>query len=339
MKKRQSVLDNERGQAMVVTAIGFVAFLALAAVAVDVAHLSHVSNDVQNLADIAATAAARAVLDPGGNAVSGALPVVQQNSVDGAQPTVVLGSTCDPSSAPCAAVQPGNYSAGTFTAGASPVNAVQANAFAKAQNIIGGLPAPLAAFTSTSTVQKTATATFTGIGSGQPGLPLAIGDCGFSGDCLGSSCLTLTQAPNGTDNAAWTGFSGGTGSSQIKQYLPAACGGSGSPTIAVGDSISLTNGSTSVLKDVVDCMFCQLHQSTFLVAVVHCNGNFNQPSNVVGFTTITISSFHFSNGQTGTCDVKGGNPDGINLTETPNPSVPGPPGGGAFGTGFVVLAG
>lgn len=348
MDMRPSVLKNERGQAMVLTGVGFIAFIAMTAVAVDVAHLSHVSNDVQNLADIAATAGAQAVLN-GDSAVSGTLPVVQQNSVDGAQPIVVSGSSCDPAGAPCAALQSGNYSAGMFTAGGNPANAVQANAFAKAQNIIGSLPDPLAAFTSNSTVQKTATATFVSVGSGQPGLPLAIGQSDFSGQCQGPGCTlpSLTQAPAGTNNSGWTAFSTGSPSkAKIDALLPAGggCGGGGAaaPTLAVASggtcpagatcSINANGGQISTLLKDIQCLFdagiWTYNVTQFLVPIIDGSGNLNGTYSVVGFATVVISSV-----------TANGPNQGLNLQAVFNAGAPGAPGGGAFGTGYVVLVG
>src|SRR5262249_47588328 len=137
----------------------------------------------------------------------------------------------------------------------------------------------------TSTVTKSATASLTGMGGGTPNLPLVIGDCDFNQNCYDASCLpTLTQAPNTTNDSAWTAFSSAN-TSNVSDYFPTACqhGARGTPfpSVTVGDQVSLINGQSSSLLDLVACLFTpdgggnQFGVTQFTVPIVSCGNQFN----------------------------------------------------------------
>jgi Flp pilus assembly protein TadG len=314
---RPSRWSDEKGAAMVYTAIAMTAMLAFAAVGVDIGHLAFTATEVQSAADSAATAGAHAMLR-GNDAQGGAEQVMGLNRIDGHIATPDLQS-----------VDVGNFDGTAFSTGGTPQNAVHVTAAATVSNLLGSMYGH-----PNSTVTKVATASFVSLAGGQPTLPLAIGDCAFPDpNCLDSSCLpSLTQVPNPTNNTAWTGFFGGTGTSDLRSFFPTSCphgGGVDAPEVEVGDSINLNNGQTNVL-DMVQCLF-DAGITQFVVPVVNCGGNFNQSSEVKGFATIVIDSV-----------VSSGNPKGINLHAIFNseaPGKPGPAGGGSFGTGFVALVG
>src|SRR5262245_41193144 len=276
---------GERGVALATVAVSMGALLALAAVGVDSGRIALTANEVQTVADIAATAGAKALLDGGSasTAINHAQTVVQQNMVDGSGATIQA-----------AQIEVGQYNpqTRTFTAGANPPSAVRATPSTTVQNLFTGI---FGSSYANSTVTKTATAGFTGLGKAAATLPVALGDCNFPAlnSCFGSSsCLPqLSQVPSTTDNTGWTSFfDGATNPNTVTDYLPSACGGSKTPpVVSVGDTISLSNGqTTSGLKKVDDCV--NKGFNTFLIPIVSCSGNFNQSATVKGFATIIVDS-------------------------------------------------
>jgi len=304
-------------------AVALVALVAITVVGVDLGHLVFTSTEVQTVADLAATAGAKGVLE-GRSARGDAEIVAGQNSIDGS------GSADNLSS-----VEEGTFASGIFTPGGASPNAVRATARATVRNVLAGI------FGSpTSTITKSAIAAYTSTGSGQPTLPLAIGNCNFADpSCLGTACLpAFTQVPAPTNNTAWTGFTS-AGASAIQSFLPSPCGSDAvAPTLVAGDPtqgvgvIDLSGGQTNLLQK-VECLFengiAEYGRTEFIVPVVgNCDGNFNGWYPVVGFATIVIDSIQAT-----------GNPKGITLHSIFNASAPGVPGGGNFGYGSVKLVG
>lgn len=312
---------KERGVALTAVVITSAALFAAAAVGVDTGRLALTANEVQTVADIAATAGAQALLE-GGNASTArnhAQTVVATNFVDGAAATI------DP-----AQIEVGQYNpqTGTFTPGALPASAVRATPAATVQNLFVGI---FGSSYATSTVTKTATAAFSGLGEAAATLPLAIGACHFPAltSCFAASdCLPrLSQVPSTSDNTGWTSFlNGPTDGNTVGDYLPGACGGKKTPpTIKVGDALHLNNGQvTSLLKDVEDCVE-KKGFTEFLVPVVGCDGNFNQTATVTGFAKIIVESVESQ-----------GNPKGLTLHAIFEETA-GTPGGGAYGHGMMRL--
>ena len=327
MTKQRSFRRDERGIAMVQTAIFLTALTALVTVGVDVGRLAFTATEVQNLADIAATAAAKHVVNGDGTSRQGADLLAGQNFVDGAAAT--------PSNVPL--VEDGTYdfATGTFNPGGSPATAVRATAAATVQNIFAGILG-----TPNTTVTKTATASYAYPGGGQAGLPIAIGDCAFPDpNCQSDSCLPqVLQIPSPSDNSAWTGFTEGSSTNNIGDFFPTACGGNGDPIPGIvanqggtcvddgiNDCISLNNGQEVPLLNLIQgCLDAGL--DTFLVPVIDCDAGLNGNAPVMGFATIQITSV-----------VNSGGTKHIELRAIHNANAPGPPGGGNFGSGSVVL--
>jgi Flp pilus assembly protein TadG len=312
--------QRQRGAVMTAFVLTSTALFALAAVGIDAGRLALTANEVQTVADTAATAGARALLDGGSTATARgqAQTVVGQNRVNGTAASIQA-----------AQLEVGSYDPQTraFINGALPANAVRATPATTVQNLFVGIMGTRFART---TVTKTATAAFTGLGSGKPNLPLAIGACNFPAltSCFNTpGCLpSLTQVPSTTNNTGWTSFlDGSTSNPSITKYMPSACGGTTTPPqIGVGTSISLNNGQiTSVLKNVEDCVKQGINK--FTVPIVSCSGNFNQSSTITGFATIIVDSVNST-----------GNPKGLNLHAIYE-DVVGPPGGGNYGTYTVRL--
>jgi Flp pilus assembly protein TadG len=319
MPKRHA-RKRERGAVLTAFVLTSTALFALAAVGVDTGRLALTANEVQTVADAAATAGAHALLDGGSTATARAQAqtVAAQNRVNGNAAAIEAGQ-----------LEVGSYDPQTqaFVNGALPANAVRATPAVTVQNLFAGLFGSQFAQT---TVTKTATAAFTGLGSGRPNLPLAIGACNFPAlsACFNDpSCLpSLTQVPSTTNNTGWTSFlDGSTSNPSIAQYMPSACGGTRTPPdVGVGTSISLNNGQiTSVLKAVEDCVKQGINK--FTVPVVSCDGNFNQSSTITGFATIIVDSVNST-----------GSPKGLNLHAIFE-EVVGPGGGGTYGTYTVRL--
>jgi Flp pilus assembly protein TadG len=313
--KRTRWIGDERGIALAQTVVGLMALMGLTVVGTDLGRLAFTATEVQTAAEVAATAAAKNLINSQ-SPDAGALALVQANNIDG---TAGAASNID-------SIETGSYeySTGSFSAGGTPATAVRATTSATINNLLAGI------FGSPqSLVTKSAIAAFTSIGSGEPTLPLVIGDCEFPGDCYEDSCLpTLLQVPNTEDNTAWTGFFEGANNQTIGGYFQAPCGdGSTLPGLSTGDSISLNNGQIVPLLDAVQCLLDQ-GINEFLIPVVECNNQFNQGSTVVGFATVVVDSV----------DTQG-NPKGLNMHAIFTSGTPGPPGGGNFGTGFIAIVG
>src|SRR5262245_54402057 len=191
---------SERGAILVATVLALPALLALVAVGIDTGRIAFTATEVQNVADAAATAGAQNLLE-GGTATtarSQAQTVGAQNAVNGSGATVLP-----------AQIEVGqyNYQTHTFVNGATPSSAVRATPSATVQNLFVGI---LGSSFANTTVTKTATAGFSGLGQAAATLPLAIGACNFPSlsSCFQTSgCLpSLTQVPSTTDNTGWTSF-------------------------------------------------------------------------------------------------------------------------------------
>lgn len=324
---RRRPRTHQRGAVLAMMGMAMVAFIALTVVGVDLGRLAFTATEVQGVADIAATAGCRtlarnSITGATDNPVSQAQAVVAQNKVNGqaasiAAGDIVLGSW--------------DFDSGSFTAGGPPNNAVQANAQTTVNNLVGG-----AIGSPTTTVQKTAIAAFSGVGSSRPVLPLAVGECHFeafqgSGSC--SDLPSISQAPSNSDNTCWTSLGPASASaSEATSYLPTTCcqggscgGGQAAPFVTVGSVINIMNGQAdSVLKIIKDCFDDGMRE--FVVPVIECN-SCTGSMKVTGFATITIDSVQDT-----------GNPKGINLTSFCNSDEPGPGGGGGnFGTVAVSL--
>jgi hypothetical protein len=307
--------NGQRGAVLAATALALAAFIALTVVAIDLGRLAYTATEVQTVADSAATAGAAAIIN-GGSPVAEAQSVAAQNHVDGTPAAMAAGD-----------VEIGSYdpSSGSFTPGGAPTNAVRANASATVQNLVANALGDVA-----TTVQKTATAAITGVGGGQPVLPIVIGSCNFEPFQSSTDCAdlpSLTQAPNPSDNSGWTSLAADPANATVaKSYLPASCGGGGQPApeVQVGDFVNVVNGQvTTILQTIKSCFDQGIRE--FLVPVVPC-GQFNQAMEVEGFATIRISNVTTT-----------GNPKGIDLEAICNAEAPRNPGGGLFGTTFVTL--
>jgi hypothetical protein len=335
-------LRNEHGTGLTSTVLVMSALLAATVVGVGVGRHMFLATELQTVAEVAATAAASAKLVPDttdGAAIASAQTVVEKNQVDG--------NHIPSSNVPAPVIEFGNFSGATFAPGGMPTNAARATARATVKDLF---PISTPQFSSGSdgngrfTVTKTAVATFTGLGSGKPVLPIALCSACFTSDCFSGTCLRLNQAPNSTNNAAWTSLTtDGASKSTVLPFFPAPCGGGASvPRINVGTVINMTNGLVSPLLDAAQCMVCQMNTNEFLVPVFKCNtcgGSLNGSEETVGFATIVIDSFNFKDGkQHPMCSTKS-SIESMNLHEVLRTNTTGSPGGGAFGTGFVSLVG
>jgi hypothetical protein len=304
---------NQRGVALVGFAVSMAALFAIAAVAVDMGRIATTADEVQAVADAAATAGAMTLFKNGtaAQAKADAQTVVGQNRVNGATATIAA-----------SAVQVGQYdpTTKTFTNGATPPNAVRATPSATVQNLFVGI---FGSRFMNTTVTKTATAGFVGVGSATPTLPLVIGDCNFGQfkECtLDPSCLPqLFQVPS-QGNSAFIKTTGNVSD------LPASCGGSGT-VLSAGDTVNLTNGQTdNTLKSISDCFKTGVTQ--FTIPVVSCDstgGNWQGTAQVVGFASITVTAVKAT-----------GNPKTVTFN-TITKELSGPVGGRPFGNGTVRL--
>lgn len=311
MRRLTLHLSNERGIAVPMAAVAMVAILGLTAVGVETGRLALTATEVQNAADIAAATAANALVndeDPKTEALS----VLAANSIDGQAI----------SSSELKDLEIGNYTSATgFIAGLLPYNAARATVEYTVHNVVAG-----AIGMATSTVTKTATASFEANNSGTPTLPIVLGDCLFDTACLDDACLPhLGLVPSPIDNSAWTGYIDGANVREITPYFPTECGGSDKAvTLELGDMINVTNGDLNPLLSLVECLIDN-GMTRHTVAVVECGLNLNQEKEVVGFATVEINSVR----QTGFNQ-------GITLEAVVEVTEP-PTGGTNFGSGAVVL--
>src|SRR5262245_37291253 len=352
MTNRYSRLRNQRGAALAYV-VAIAAILTMTAAGVDLAHLAFTASEVQNAADIAATAGAKAAL---GNTVCGtaqssaltsASALLAQNRIDGQAASGAINSS---------RIQAGNYSSGSFTSCGTPLNAVRASPATTTNNLFGSLWSIIPSGSShpTSTVTKVAIATFAGLGGGEPNVPLAVCDCAYQSNCFADQCEPSFTHPTWYQHAAWTEFNLGHSTSNIRQFIPAACpqgGGTTPPNLTAGTStVDVTNGTGSNGYDGVRCMACNLSMCTAaspcLVPVIDCAscpaGPLNGSMPVVGFAEVVIDSFHCTGGGGTNCPcgtTQRGNIDGITFHSVFRVNIPGKPGGGNFGAGFVQLVG
>jgi hypothetical protein len=174
-------------------------------------------------------------------------------------------------------------------------------------------------------VTRTAIAAAGPATTGRATLPIALSDCHFPADCEDESCRpALTQAPNGEDNSAFTGFFTNASNATLVSFMNPACDGGGldGPLVSVGDHISISNGQLTDFMQAFECQVCDLGITEYVVPIItHCDENFVSASPpgtggsgdglVYGFASITVDSFNYSNGCTGCCN--GGAPQTVNL--------------------------
>jgi Flp pilus assembly protein TadG len=323
---------RERGVAMVLAAIWLTAMIAISALTIEVSRLTDTSTEVQVAADAAALAAAQNMIRGGttDSATIAARTVAGSNKTDGRAP------------APAdVALQFGSYTPSVgFTPGGAN-NAVHATV--TIQNV-RYLLATVFGFGSSTTVQKTATATYECVSNRQPTAPIGICDCMLKTYTQGQPCstsgTTLTQSPDPTQNSCWLADPSGA-----PRWFPPECGGGSAPFVSVGDSINLTNGQmTPILRDFQNCVDAGGRDQgvhDYVVPVIRCSGSpcsigqCNHSAEVVGFATMHIA--HSS-------DIDAhGNPKGITFTQICNNDAAGtggnsgPGGATCFGSGNAKL--
>jgi len=292
-------------------AIAMMALIGMAVLGIETGRLGLTADEAQNAADIAALAGARALFD-GENATTQALAILGQNRIDGH----AVGA------AQLQALEMGNYDADAkFTANLAPTNAVRAVISYPLHNLLAGmLGMPV------SVVTKSAVAMFQGAGGCEPSFPLVIGECLFDQNCTSDACQPfLRAAPNPLDNSAWTGYFGGSSTSEVSTYLPPECGGTASVKLKTGDLINVTNGDLSPLFRGAQCMIDHgLGQVT--VPVVPCGFDFVHSMRVLGCATFNMVSV-----------VSSGSPKGITMEGLVKVITSAPAGGPNFGSGPVLL--
>jgi len=350
MKSMRTILRDKKGQALPAFLIGGLAFMGVSAGAVDISRHAFTATELQNLADTGASAAAKAagasyyctmgsggVCAPNaGNDTAAALAAAQamaeRNVVNG---EVTLFAASD--------VVIGRYDGTAFTPGGQPINAVRATARKTIPNILGGIFGY-----HSSDITRTATASIVALGGGVPTMPIAIGE-EYWQNCIMYGCPqpAIIYVPDGVDTAGWTTFFASGGQKQVKDYVPAGTScplnkaGSGEmgPSINVGDNINLANGQGSDL-DAIQCYVCDHPATGFLVPVVRNTGQFNQTALVVGFATIVVEAFEYTQSPTiRYCDSLngGGNLQRVRVKSVFNTNAPGPPGPGFFGSGYAQM--
>jgi hypothetical protein len=306
-------LANERGVAIPFIAVCMVAMIALTAVGIDTGRVTNVATEAQNAADIAATAGTIALLEEE-DAEDGANDALNLNKLDGSGAQNYLDQLEVGYMGP-------DYS---FTAGGEPENAVRAVVVADVDNfLLNALGFPK------SHVTREAIATFAGLGSGIPTLPVVIGECHFDPNCFEQSCMPhLSQVPSPSDNSGWTAFFENASNSNVNDYMPdpANCHAGGQTVnIKVGDIISMANGQTTGLLRDVECAV-NAGITEFTIPIVPCGHQYNQSGEVLGFAKIQVDYV-----------ISTGSPKGIWLHGIYEGKQPGPPGGGQFGLLAVSL--
>jgi len=275
---------SQRGQAAVLMALWLTgAFFALTVVGIDIGHLGTSATELQTVADIAAAAGARNLLKGGSasTAKSEAASVVAKNKVDGQSVAIAA-----------ADVHVGTYVGGVFAETSINPSAVRATPSVTVNNVVAGLVGM-----KTSTIHKEAIASFGGVSTGAPTLPVVLGDCLFPeiDQCFGTdSCLPKdTGFPKDNEpRTAWTSFTGGQATGDVDQWISTSCGGSGKtiPSYSVGNTITIVPGIHNSVTHGLDCLYNQGHRQ-FMVPVVQCNAaGTNITGTVTGFATFVIDN-------------------------------------------------
>jgi len=304
-------LRNHRGAVLPMIGVVWTALLGATALGLGVGRLTLAATEVQNAADVAALAGAMAVhkfSDPENDAAA----ALAGNNIAMASAAPHLAELT---------IGSYDYDARQFVPNGEPQNSVRARVLAPIDNVFGGLiQRP------TQDVEKIAYAALSGLRGGRPTLPIVIGDCNFSGDCMSDACMPrLTQVPNNSDTSAWTAFFQSTNTGSITSFVPQPCGGGNVTNVAIGDLIYLNNGQVQPALDAVDCLI-NLGMVEHLIPVVPCEGSFNQSKPIVGFATIILEHVQKSGGNKG-IDLRGiFKADAIGVT-----------GGALFGTGNIAL--
>ena len=285
---------HTKGQALIYIGVFMLLFMGFAALAVDGARLYFSAREAQTAADAAAIGGMLRLIESGdsNDAVAGAQQSANLNTVNGQAASIDASNifvghwTCSPAGT-CTP---------TFTAGATPYNAVRTTPSYAISNLMG-------IWQSVSHPSRNATAAWLTLGTGIPGIPLVLANC-FS--CYSSACAPPPQIVNfasGTTSAwYWPGYpcGGSCGTPQVASYVPAVAGcnttgspgisqpagGLAAPALNIGSTVHPTNGNiTTVCKD-----FKCLIGNEYLVGVMGnaCGVPNNNTQTITGFATVKI---------------------------------------------------
>ena len=301
MKKRT------KGQALIYIGVFMLLFMGFAALAVDGARLYFSAREAQTAADAAAIGGMFRLIESGdsNDAVAGARQSADLNTVNG-QAASIDASNIFVGHWRCS---PAGSCTPTFTAGATPYNAVRTTPSYPISNLMG-------IWQSVSHPQRNATAAWLTLDTGIPGIPLVLANC-FT--CYSSNCATpqqvvsFTRTPTNNGAVYQPGYPTRTGADGIAAYVPKVCtasccntgssgtsaGGTVAPTLGIGSTVYPTNGGvTSVCKD-----FSCLVGNQYLVPVLSstCGAPINSspPPTITGFATVKILGVQCSNGNGG----------------------------------------
>lgn len=188
-----------------------------------------------------------------------------------------------------------------------------------------------------------------------PCLPMAVPSCGFNPpNCSGVGCSlpnSLVVSNNNSDTMAWTGFSSGANTNNVRDFLEqGTCQAPGNPSPigpqVIGSTINLTNGINSNANNgpfgLALCLYqtnqgCKVDPVTgqiipgqrgtvFTLPIFDnqsstCTGQLNQSHPIVGFSTVQITDASLGSNRHVTVKV-------IRNTTATNTAG----GGGCFGT-------
>jgi len=304
-------LRNQRGAILPLIGVMWTALLGMTGLGVGVGQLTLAATEVQNAADVAALAGAMAVhkfSDPENDAEAAlAANKIAMSSAAPFLEELVVGFY--------------DYNLRLFVPNGEPQNSVRARVRAPIDNVFGALIQK-----PTQDVEKIAYAALSGLRGGRPSLPIVLGDCNFSGDCMHDHCMPrLTQVPNNSDTSAWTAFFQKANTPSITSFIPEPCGGGNVADVEIGDNVYLNNGQVQPALVAIQCLINH-GMLEHLIPIVPCQGNFNQTKKVVGFATIILEH----------AQTTGGN-KGIDLSGIFKADAVGVMGGALFGTGNIAL--
>jgi Flp pilus assembly protein TadG len=273
--KIREFFSDQRGAAVVVTALGLVGILGVAGLAVDLGHLYVVKSELQRAADAGALAGAQAlfsVAQPSTPQCSAALAkgteIAQANLVEGSIPTL-------------ATIQTGywNWSSSTWTQGCS------ANPFTNAVKVTTGRDNISLIFMGVlgrgpGNLQATAIAGKGWVNNLNPGygFVLAVGK-----KYVKTGPLDIYLNDDKSDQGAWYAKDQKPNNNLIRGYLENP---STIPGIQKGDTINLNNG---VWKNVLSIIASNYIGQTVWLPVVD-TVKFNQSATVLGFTGFQITA-------------------------------------------------
>jgi Flp pilus assembly protein TadG len=301
MMDGRKISFNKRGVVVILLALGMlVLVLAFASLGIDIAYMYNVKNDLQVSSDAAALAGADLITNVSdltqSAARTGAIDYAAKNKTAGKPVVLASDGSNTLSSSNDITVGFWDGKSGTYTAGMTPVNAIEV----RPRRTAGSPGGPVSVFwggamrliASDWTHMSAASEAIAYRQVMKPTLPIAIdqdSNCGEVISCPGP--MSVTFNPDGSDSGAWTTYYSSPSAATIKDLIqhpennPDVC--------ASPNPIHLNNGTVdSALKELGDDitnLFGGYPFKATIVQIANPSCKFNQTRPVLGLVAITIT--------------------------------------------------